>query len=188
MFEGAAARAAARGRDGRPRPSLIAVETLVFGRLAMGETRIDARLSDSWRLRRDGRLVFADETRLDACRRERSTARRAARARGRSRRSSPRRPISRRACPICGRRSTPTAARSKPAPAPSTASSSRASSRPRRADCARPRSRPLSRWADASRRGCGDEARGAKRIHVRGRDGAPGRVGGTTARATRDGS
>ncbi|MGO9423294.1 urease accessory protein UreD [Roseiarcus sp.] len=44
---------------------LIAVETLVFGRLAMGEARIDATLSDSWRLRRAGRLVFADATRLD---------------------------------------------------------------------------------------------------------------------------
>ena len=43
---------------------LIAVETLVFGRLAMGETRIDASLRDSWRLTRAGRLVFADETRL----------------------------------------------------------------------------------------------------------------------------
>ncbi|HXE25228.1 MAG TPA: urease accessory protein UreD [Roseiarcus sp.] len=39
-------------------------ETLVFGRLAMGESRIDASLRDSWRVRRDGRLVFADETRL----------------------------------------------------------------------------------------------------------------------------
>ena len=44
---------------------LIAVETLVFGRLAMGETRIDARLGDSWRVRRDGKLVFADATRID---------------------------------------------------------------------------------------------------------------------------
>ena len=44
---------------------LILVESLVFGRLAMGESRIDARLRESWRLRRDGRLVFADETRLD---------------------------------------------------------------------------------------------------------------------------
>src|SRR6185437_6275357 len=39
-------------------------ETLVFGRLAMGESRIDASLRDSWRVRRDGRLVFADEARL----------------------------------------------------------------------------------------------------------------------------
>ena len=31
----------------------------------MGETAIDARLQDSWRIRRDGKLVFADETRLD---------------------------------------------------------------------------------------------------------------------------
>ena len=44
---------------------LLLVESLVFGRLAMGETAIDARLRDSWRIRRAGRLVFADETRLD---------------------------------------------------------------------------------------------------------------------------
>ena len=44
--------------------SLVIAEMLVFGRLAMGEGRIDASLRDSWRLRRDGRLVFADETRL----------------------------------------------------------------------------------------------------------------------------
>jgi urease accessory protein len=43
----------------------IVAETLVFGRLAMGESRIDASLRDSWRVRRDGRLVFADETRLE---------------------------------------------------------------------------------------------------------------------------
>ena len=43
---------------------LVIAETLVFGRLAMGESRIDASLRDSWRIRRDGRLVFADETRL----------------------------------------------------------------------------------------------------------------------------
>ena len=40
-------------------------ETLSFGRLAMGESRIEAAVSDSWRVRRDGRLVFADETRID---------------------------------------------------------------------------------------------------------------------------
>jgi urease accessory protein len=44
---------------------LILAESLVFGRLAMGEARIVAHLRDSWRLRRDGKLVFADETRLD---------------------------------------------------------------------------------------------------------------------------
>ena len=44
---------------------LVIAESLVFGRLAMGESRIDASLKDSWRIRRDGELVFADETRLD---------------------------------------------------------------------------------------------------------------------------
>jgi len=44
---------------------LLLVESLVFGRLAMGETAIDAQFSDSWRIRRDRRLVFADETKLD---------------------------------------------------------------------------------------------------------------------------
>jgi urease accessory protein len=45
--------------------AFVVAETLVFGRLAMGESRIDATLRDSWRVRRDGRLVFADETRLE---------------------------------------------------------------------------------------------------------------------------
>jgi urease accessory protein len=44
--------------------SLIAVESVVFGRLATGESRIKASLRDSWRVSRDGRLLFADETRL----------------------------------------------------------------------------------------------------------------------------
>jgi urease accessory protein len=43
----------------------LIAETLVFGRLAMGETQIDASVKDSWRVRRDGQLVFADETRID---------------------------------------------------------------------------------------------------------------------------
>ncbi|HEY1779354.1 MAG TPA: urease accessory protein UreD [Roseiarcus sp.] len=42
----------------------LIAETLAFGRLAMGESRIDASVHDSWRVRRHGRLVFADETRL----------------------------------------------------------------------------------------------------------------------------
>jgi urease accessory protein len=45
--------------------TFIMAETLVFGRLAMGESQIDATLRDSWRVRRDGRLVFADETRME---------------------------------------------------------------------------------------------------------------------------
>ena len=44
--------------------SLLAVDSVVFGRLAMGETLIDASLSDSWRVFRHGRLVYADETRI----------------------------------------------------------------------------------------------------------------------------
>jgi urease accessory protein len=45
--------------------TFIVAETLAFGRLAMGETRIDASVRDSWRVRRDGQLMFADETRID---------------------------------------------------------------------------------------------------------------------------
>ena len=44
--------------------SLLAAETLVFGRLAMGETAVTGALRDGWQVRRAGRLVFADETRL----------------------------------------------------------------------------------------------------------------------------
>ena len=44
---------------------LVAAEMVVFGRLAFGETATTGRLRDSWRLRRGGRLVFADETRLE---------------------------------------------------------------------------------------------------------------------------
>ena len=44
---------------------LLAVETLVFGRLAMGEARIEAALNDFWRLARAGRLVFADAVCLE---------------------------------------------------------------------------------------------------------------------------
>jgi urease accessory protein len=42
----------------------LVAETLAFGRLAMGESSVDASLRDSWRVRREGQLVFADETRL----------------------------------------------------------------------------------------------------------------------------
>ncbi len=43
---------------------LLAVEPLVLGRLASGEALGGGFFQDSWRIRRDGRLVFADETRL----------------------------------------------------------------------------------------------------------------------------
>lgn len=41
------------------------LESTVFGRLAMGETRISGLLADRWRLRRDGALIFAEDLRLD---------------------------------------------------------------------------------------------------------------------------
>ena len=45
--------------------SLLLVEAVTFGRIAMGERDIDASLRDCWRIRREGRLVFAEEVRLD---------------------------------------------------------------------------------------------------------------------------
>jgi len=48
-----------------PAARLIAVEALVLGRAAMGETAERIQLADSWRIRRGGRLVFADGARLD---------------------------------------------------------------------------------------------------------------------------
>lgn len=44
---------------------LLAVEPLVFGRLAMGERVRAGRITDRWQVRRGGRLVFADCLRLD---------------------------------------------------------------------------------------------------------------------------
>ena len=44
---------------------LLALETIVFGRLASAEPSISGAFADSWRIRRDGRLVFADESCLD---------------------------------------------------------------------------------------------------------------------------
>ena len=44
--------------------SLMIFESAVFGRLASGETDIAARLYDRWRIRRAGRLVFAEALRL----------------------------------------------------------------------------------------------------------------------------
>ncbi len=44
---------------------LLACETLYFGRAAMGEALVTARLKDRWRIRRGGRLVFAEDVRLE---------------------------------------------------------------------------------------------------------------------------
>lgn len=45
--------------------SLTAVEAVLLGRDAMGEAALDARLRDHWRIRRNGRLIHAEATRLD---------------------------------------------------------------------------------------------------------------------------
>ncbi len=41
--------------------SLVALEATIFGRAAMGETVRNGSYRESWRVRRDGKLVFADE-------------------------------------------------------------------------------------------------------------------------------
>jgi urease accessory protein len=45
--------------------TLLVIESVVFGRLASGEAQIAARLRDRWRIRRGGKLVFADELRIE---------------------------------------------------------------------------------------------------------------------------
>ena len=45
--------------------SLLLVEAVVFGRAAMGEAMREGFFADRWRLRRGGRLVYADSARLD---------------------------------------------------------------------------------------------------------------------------
>jgi urease accessory protein len=44
---------------------LLAVESIVFGRTAMGERFDTGLLHDGWRIRRDGRLVWADALHLE---------------------------------------------------------------------------------------------------------------------------
>ena len=45
--------------------SLLLCEIVVFGRAAMGERMLQGEFVDRWRLRRGGRLVFAENVRLD---------------------------------------------------------------------------------------------------------------------------
>src|SRR5690606_5546720 len=52
--------------------SLTAVEAVLLGRDAMGEAALDARLWDNWRVRRNGRLIHAEATRLDGTLAERN--------------------------------------------------------------------------------------------------------------------
>ena len=45
--------------------TLLMAEAVVFGRSAMGEAVEQGAFTDRWRVRRDGRLVFAETVRLD---------------------------------------------------------------------------------------------------------------------------
>lgn len=45
--------------------TLLALEATVFGRLAMGESIQDLAFHDRWRVRCEGKLVFADDVRFD---------------------------------------------------------------------------------------------------------------------------
>ena len=45
--------------------TVLLAETVVFGRQASGETAIEGVFRDDWRVRRDGRLIFADAVRLE---------------------------------------------------------------------------------------------------------------------------
>jgi urease accessory protein len=50
--------------DLAPDATLFAIEAILLGREAMGESARGARLVDNWRIRRNGRLVHAEATRL----------------------------------------------------------------------------------------------------------------------------
>ncbi|MDP1631712.1 MAG: urease accessory protein UreD [Caulobacter sp.] len=50
--------------DVAPGGRLLLVEAVVLGRRAMGETVTRTDFHDRWRVRRDGRLIFADDIRL----------------------------------------------------------------------------------------------------------------------------
>lgn len=63
LFNGARARRAL-AVDMAEDATLLAAETVVFGRTAMGETLTESFFADRWRVRRGGRLVFADDVRL----------------------------------------------------------------------------------------------------------------------------
>lgn len=54
--------------------SLTAVEAVLLGREAMGESASKARFRDNWRIRRDGQLLHAEATLLGGDPRERSAA------------------------------------------------------------------------------------------------------------------
>ena len=53
--------------------TLTAIEAVLLGRDAMGEDAADALLRDNWRIRRNGRLVHAEATQLQATAEERQS-------------------------------------------------------------------------------------------------------------------
>ena len=59
---------------------LLAVESVVLGRKAMGESLTDFSFHDRWRIRRAGRLIYADDLRFDPARVRGAAALRGARA------------------------------------------------------------------------------------------------------------
>ena len=67
--------------------SLLLCEIVVFGRAAMGERMRQGEFVDRWRMRRGGRLVFAENIRLDGDIGEKLGGRRSPKA---ARRSAPR--------------------------------------------------------------------------------------------------
>jgi urease accessory protein len=67
LFDGARLSRSIRA-DMDQNSTLLAVESVVLGRKAMGENLTDFLFHDRWRIRREGQLVFADELRLDATR------------------------------------------------------------------------------------------------------------------------
>lgn len=51
--------------DLAPGARLLLAEAVILGRHAMGEAFARGRFHDRWRIRRDGRLIFADDLKLD---------------------------------------------------------------------------------------------------------------------------
>ena len=64
VFEGSRLRRSFTA-DVAPGGRLLAVESIVFGRTAMGESFNSGLLHDAWRIRRGGRLVWADALHLE---------------------------------------------------------------------------------------------------------------------------
>jgi urease accessory protein len=63
LFEGSSVRRRFEVDLG-PGARLLAAEAVILGRHAMGEDDVEVSLRDRWRVRRAGRLIFADDVRL----------------------------------------------------------------------------------------------------------------------------